>query len=84
MANITAAEVNKLRKMTGSGMMDCKNALVESEGDIEIAIEILRKKGQKIAAKRADKEASEGIVTAKTTEDNIAIAITRTNDLFIV
>lgn len=70
MANITAADVNKLRKMTGAGMMDCKKALQESDGDFEKAIEILRKKGQKVAAKRADKEASEGIVIAKTSNDN--------------
>lgn len=70
MANITAAEVNKLRKMTGAGMMDCKKALVESDGDFEKAIDILRKKGQKVANKRADKEANEGIVIAKTTSDN--------------
>ena len=62
MANITAAEVNNLRKITGAGMMDCKKALVESDGDVEKAIDILRKKGQKIAAKRADKAASEGVV----------------------
>jgi elongation factor Ts len=66
---ITAADVNKLRQMTGSGMMDCKNALVEAEGDFEKAIDILRKKGQKIAAKRADRNANEGYVVAKTTED---------------
>ncbi len=70
MANITAAEVNKLRKQTGAGMMDCKNALVESEGDFEKAIDILRKKGQKVANKRADREASEGVIIAKTTNDN--------------
>lgn len=70
MANITAAEVNKLRKMTGAGMMDCKNALVESNGDFDAAIDILRKKGQKVANKRADKEANEGIVLAKTTADH--------------
>ena len=64
MANITAAEVNNLRKMTGAGMMDCKKALIESDGDAEKAIDILRKKGQKIAAKRADKSASEGVVLA--------------------
>jgi elongation factor Ts len=66
MANITAAEVNELRKITGAGMMDCKAALIESEGDKEIAVEILRKKGQKIAAKRADREATEGFIIAKT------------------
>jgi elongation factor Ts len=66
---ITAAEVNKLRQMTGAGMMDCKQALTESEGDFEKAIEILRKKGQKVAAKRADREATEGIILAKTSAD---------------
>ena len=65
MAKITAAEVNKLRKTTGAGMMDCKNALVEAEGDFDKAIEILRKKGQKVAAKRADRESSEGAAIAK-------------------
>jgi elongation factor Ts len=69
MTKITAAEVNKLRKQTGAGMMDCKKALVESEGDFENAIDILRKKGQKVASKRAGKEASEGVVIAKTTDD---------------
>lgn len=61
---ITAAEVNALRKQTGAGMMDCKKALVEAEGDAEKAIEILRKKGQKVAAKRGDNEASEGLAIA--------------------
>ena len=70
MANITAAEVNKLRKMTGAGMMDCKKALVETEGDFEKAIDKIQKKGQKVASKRADKEANEGIVLAQTTTDN--------------
>ena len=65
MANITAADVNKLRKATGAGMMDCKKALVEAEGDFDLAIEILRKKGQKVAAKRADRDSSEGAVIAK-------------------
>jgi len=69
MANITAAEVNKLRQITGAGMMDCKAALIESDGDTEKAIEILRKKGQKIAAKRADREATEGIIIAKTNDN---------------
>ncbi|UZR95522.1 translation elongation factor Ts [Chondrinema litorale] len=59
---ITAKQVNELRQITGAGMMDCKNALVEAEGDIEKAIDLLRKKGQKVAAKRADREASEGNV----------------------
>ena len=70
MANITAADVNKLRKMTGAGMMDCKKALVEAEGDFDKAIEILRKKGQKVAAKRADRDSSEGAAIAKVTSDN--------------
>ncbi len=69
MAKITAAEVNKLRKTTGAGMMDCKNALVEADGDFEKAIEILRKKGQKVAAKRADRESSEGAAIAKVSQD---------------
>ena len=69
MAKITAAEVNKLRKATGAGMMDCKNALVEAEGDFDKAIEILRKKGQKIAAKRADRDSSEGAAVAKVNAD---------------
>ncbi len=64
MANITAADVQKLRQITGSGMMDCKQALIESDGDFDKAIENLRKKGLKVAAKRADKEANEGIVMA--------------------
>lgn len=64
MAKITAAEVNKLRKATGAGMMDCKKALVETEGDFDKAIEALRKKGQKVAANRADRKSSEGAVIA--------------------
>lgn len=59
---ITAQDVNKLRKATGAGMMDCKKALTEAEGDFEKAVEILRKKGQKVSAKRADREASEGAI----------------------
>ena len=66
---ITAQEVNKLRKATGAGMMDCKKALQEAEGDMEKAIDILRKKGQKVAAKRADREAGEGVVLAKVSDD---------------
>ena len=69
MAKITAAEVNKLRKETGAGMMDCKNALVEADGNFEKAIEILRKKGQKVAANRADRDSSEGAVIAKVNAD---------------
>lgn len=70
MANITAAEVNKLRQATGAGMMDCKKALVEAEGDYDKAIEVLRKKGQKVAANRADRESSEGVAIAKVNSDN--------------
>jgi elongation factor Ts len=66
---ITASQVNELRKLTGAGMMDCKNALKESEGDMEKAIDYLRKKGQKMAAKRADREASEGAVIALVSDD---------------
>jgi len=68
--NIKASEVNKLRQFTGAGMMDCKKALVESEGDFEKAVETLRKKGQKVAANRADRESSEGVVLAKVNESN--------------
>ncbi|MCK9302361.1 MAG: translation elongation factor Ts [Bacteroidales bacterium] len=67
--NITASEVNNLRQMTGAGMMDCKKALVEAEGNVEKAIEILRKKGQKVASNRADRDAKEGKVVAKVSED---------------
>jgi len=69
MSKITAADVNKLRKQTGAGMMDCKKALVEAEGDFDQAIDILRKKGQKVAAKRGDRDANEGLILAKTTTD---------------
>lgn len=70
MVKVTAAEVNKLRKATGAGMMDCKNALVEAEGNFDKAIEVLRKKGQKVAAKRADRESTEGAAVAKINDDN--------------
>ena len=69
-ATISAADVNKLRQQTGSGMMDCKKALVEANGDFEAAIDILRKKGQKIAANRQDREAKEGYVFGKTSKDS--------------
>jgi len=69
MVNITAAEVNKLRQQTGAGMMDCKKALVEAEGDFDKAIDVLRKKGQKIAEKRADRDSSEGVVIAKVNDN---------------
>ena len=64
MATITAADVNKLRTITGAGMMDCKKALVESDGDFDLAIENLRKKGQKVAANRSDRESTEGAAIA--------------------
>ena len=67
---ITASEVNKLRQSTGAGMMDCKKALEESQGDFDKAIEVLRKKGQKVAANRADRDSSEGVVLAKVNADN--------------
>lgn len=79
MAKITAAEVNKLRKATGAGMMDCKKALVEVDGDFDKAIEILRKKGQKVAAKRADRESSEGAAIAKVNADATKGAIVSLN-----
>lgn len=74
-----AADVAKLRSTTGAGMMDCKKALVEAEGDFEKAIEILRKKGQKVAANRADRESTEGAVIAKVNEDNTMGAIIALN-----
>ncbi len=67
---ISAAEINKLRQATGAGMMDCRKALTETGGDFEAAIDWLRKKGQKVAALRSDREAKEGVVLAKTTADN--------------
>lgn len=66
---ISAQDVNKLRTMTGAGMMDCKKALTEADGDFEKAIEILRKKGQKVSASRSDKEAKEGSVFIKVSDD---------------
>ncbi len=67
---ITAADINKLRQATGAGMMDCRKALTEANGDFEAAIDWLRKQGQKVAAKRSDREAKEGVVIAQTTTDN--------------
>jgi elongation factor Ts len=69
-ATITAAEINKLRQATGAGMMDCRKALTETNGDFEAAIDWLRKQGQKVAAKRSDREAKEGVIIAKTSADN--------------
>lgn len=70
MATVTAADVNKLRSQTGAGMMDCRKALIESDGDFEKAIDYLRKNGQKVAAKRSDRETKEGAVITQTSEDN--------------
>lgn len=81
--NITAAEINKLRKATGAGMMDCRKALTETNGDFEAAIDWLRKKGAKVAALRGDRDAKEGVVIAQTTADNktgIAICISCETD----
>ena len=75
MTKITAAEVNNLRKTTGAGMMDCKKALVEAEGNVDLAIEILRKQGQKVAAKRADRASSEGAAIAVVNSDNTEGAV---------
>jgi len=69
-ATITAADINKLRQATGAGMMDCRKALTETNGDFEAAIDWLRKKGAKVAALRGDREAKEGVVIAQTTADN--------------
>ncbi len=77
--NITAADVNKLRQMTGAGMMDCKKALQESEGDFDKAIDYLRKKGQKVAGKRADRDANQGFVYAATTADQTFGAVIMVN-----
>lgn len=74
-----AADVAKLRNITGAGMMDCKKALTEAEGDFDKAIEILRKKGQKVAANRADRESSEGAVIARVNEDHTLGAIISLN-----
>jgi len=70
MANISSADVARLRRMTLAGMMDCKKALEESNGDFEKAVEIIRKKGQAVASKRADRDATEGVVLAKTSADS--------------
>lgn len=76
MVKVTAAEVNKLRKATGAGMMDCKKALVEAEGDFDKAIDVLRKKGQKVAEKRADRDSSEGAAAIKINDNNtVGVAI---------
>ena len=79
MTKITASEVNKLRKQTGAGMMDCKKALVEAGGSFDEAVDILRKKGQKVAAKRADRETSEGVVISIASDDNKSGAVMSLN-----
>jgi len=77
--NITAADVNKLRQMSGAGMMDCKKALQECDGDFDKAIDYLRKKGQKVAGKRADRDANQGYVVAGTTADQTFGAVIMVN-----
>jgi elongation factor Ts len=79
MSKITAADVNNLRKQTGAGMMDCKNALVEADGDFDKAIDVLRKKGQKVAAKRGGRDANEGLIIAKTTTDGKKAVLVEVN-----
>jgi elongation factor Ts len=73
--NITAADVNKLRTLTGAGMMDCKKALVEANGDFDAAIDLLRKKGQKVAANRSDRETTEGLILAKSNDGKRGVII---------
>src|SRR5690606_1903304 len=77
--SITAAQVNELRKKTGAGMMDCKKALTEANGDFEKAIEILRKKGASVAAKRAEKSTNEGMVATKVSDDWKSAAMVEVN-----
>lgn len=76
---ISAADVNKLRTITGSGMMDCKKALTEANGDFDAAIDLLRKKGQKVAANRSDKDANEGVILAKVAANNKSGVIVQVN-----
>ena len=80
---VTMADITKLRKMTGAGMMDCKNALNEANGDFDGAMEIIRKRGQAIAAKREDREASEGCVLAATKGDSAAIVALKCETDFV-
>ena len=80
---VTMAEISKLRTMTGAGMMDCKNALTESNGDFDKAVEVIRKRGQAIAAKRSDREASEGCVLATTKGDFAAIVAVKCETDFV-
>ena len=76
---ISASDVNKLRQQTGAGMMDCKKALVEANGDFDAAIDYLRKKGAKVAASRQDRESNEGVIIEKTTSDNKSGVIIEVN-----
>ena len=80
---VTMAEISKLRTMTGAGMMDCKNALTEANGDMEQAIELIRKRGQAIAAKRSDREASEGCVLAGVKDGFAAIVALKCETDFV-
>ena len=80
---VTMADITKLRKMTGAGMMDCKNALTEAEGDFDKAMEIIRKKGQAVAAKRSERDAAEGCVLAKTTGDRAVIVALKCETDFV-
>ena len=75
MSQIKAVDVQKLRKATGAGMMDCKNALKEVDGDFDKAIDVIRKKGQAIANKRADRDATEGVVIAKANDKTGAMVV---------
>ncbi|NNF04231.1 MAG: elongation factor Ts [Rhodothermales bacterium] len=77
--SISAADVKKLRDATGVGMMDCKKALVEADGDFDAAVELLRKKGQKVAAKRADREASEGVIATRSDDDKSTAILVEVN-----
>ena len=79
MATISASDVKRLRESTGVGMMDCKRALEESNGDFDTAVEILRKRGQKVAAKRADRDAKEGVIIARARPDGSRAAIVEVN-----
>jgi hypothetical protein len=83
MSAITAAEINKLRQATGAGMMDCRKALTETNGDFEAAIDWLRKQGQKVAAKRSDREAKEGVIIAQTSADNKNLNQMNNNDITV-
>ena len=77
--SISAAEVKKLRDATGVGMMDCKKALQEADGDFDAAVELLRKKGQKVAAKRADRDASEGVIATRSKDDGTTAILVEVN-----